>query len=119
MLFNETSENCSTDEYVEVDNAWETSEEVDVRKIDWQEKLLNECIKEVLNSETANSDLEDEDEGESQESSSSSIIALKGALLSLHDKVHLFATYNELIIFLVNVYYDPTFRELKVFLFWI
>ena len=46
----------------------------------------------MLNVETANSDLEDEDE--SQESSSSSIITPKEALLLL-DKVHLFATYNE------------------------
>ena len=42
--------------------------------------------------ETANSDLEDEDE--SQESSSSSIITPKEALLLL-DKVHLLVTYNE------------------------
>ena len=46
----------------------------------------------VLNAETANSDLEDENE--SQESSLSSIITLKEAL-SLPDKVHLLATYNE------------------------
>ena len=42
--------------------------------------------------ETANSDLEDEDE--SQESTSSSIITPKEALLLL-DKVHLLVTYNE------------------------
>ena len=29
MLFNEISENCSIDEYVEVDNTLATSEEVD------------------------------------------------------------------------------------------
>ena len=34
MLFNEISENCSIDEYVEVDNTLETSEEVDVSKLD-------------------------------------------------------------------------------------
>ena len=94
----------------------------------------------VLNAETANSDLEDENE--SQESSLSSIITLKEAL-SLPDKVHLLATYNEnndlqhsvddiittiegintrakeqaTIRFLVNVYYDTTFRELKLFFF--
>ena len=62
MLFNEISENCSIDEYVEVDNTLATSEKVDVSKIDWREKLRNECIKEVLNVETANSDFEDEDE---------------------------------------------------------
>ena len=44
--------------------------------------------------ETANSDLKDEDEDESQESSSSSIITPKEAL-SLLDKVHLFAAYDE------------------------
>ena len=37
MLFNETSKNCSIDEYVEVDNTLATSEEVDVSKIDWRE----------------------------------------------------------------------------------
>ena len=88
-LFNEISENCSIDEYVEVDNTLATSEEVDISKIDWRKKLRYECIQEVMNVETANSDLEDEDE--SQESSSSNV--------------------------LVNVYYDTTFRELKVFFF--
>ena len=92
MLFNEISENCSIDEYVEVNNTLATSEEVDVNKIDWREKLPNKHIKEVLTVETANSDLKDEDE--SQESSSSSIITPIEAL-SLLDKVHLFATYNE------------------------
>ena len=92
MLFNEISENCSIDEYVEVDNTLATSEEVDISKIDWRKKLRYECIQEVMNVETANSDLEDEDE--SQESSSSSKITPKEAL-SLLDKVHLFATYNE------------------------
>ena len=94
MLFNEISENCSIDEYVEVDNTLATSEEVDVSKIKWREKMRNECIEEVLNVETANSDLEDEDKDESRESSSSSIITPKEAL-SLLDKVDLFATYNE------------------------
>ena len=56
--------------------------------------MRNECIEELLNVETANSDSEDEDEDESQESSLSSIITPKEAL-SLLDKVHLFATYNE------------------------
>ena len=56
--------------------------------------MRNECIEEVLNVETTNSDLEYEDEVESQESSSSSIITPKKALL-LFDKAHLFATYNE------------------------
>ena len=87
-LFNEISENCSIDEYVEVDNTLATSEEVDISKIDWRKKLRYECIQEVMNVETANSDLEDEDE--SQESSSSSV--------------------------LVNVYYDTTFRELSFLL---
>ena len=54
--------------------------------------MRNESTEEVMNVETANSDLEDEDE--SQKSSSSSIITPKEAL-SLLDKVHLFATYNE------------------------
>ena len=88
-LFNEISENCSIDKYVEVDNTLATSEEVDISKIDWRKKFRYECIQEVMNVETANSDLEDEDE--SQESSSSNV--------------------------LVNVYYDTTFRELKVFFF--
>ena len=56
--------------------------------------MRNECIEEVLNVETANFDLEDEDEDESQESSSSSVITPKETL-SLFDKVHLLATYNE------------------------
>ena len=94
MLFNEITENCSIDKYVEVDNTFATSEEVDVSKIAWREKLRNECIEELLNVETANSDLEDENEDESQESSSSSKITPKETL-SLLDKVHLFATYNE------------------------
>ena len=34
MLFNEISENCSFDKYVEVDTTLATSEEVDVSKID-------------------------------------------------------------------------------------
>ena len=92
MLFSEISANYFIDEYVEVDNTLATSEEVDVNKIDWREKSPNERIKEMLNVETANSDLKDEDE--SQESSSSSIITPKEAL-SLLDKVLLFATYNE------------------------
>ena len=37
MLFNEISENCSIDEYVEVDNTLATSEEVDVSKVEWRE----------------------------------------------------------------------------------
>ena len=94
MLFIEISENCSIVEYVEVYNTLATSEEVDVSKIDWREKLRNECIEKVLNVETVNSDLEDEDEDESQESTLSSIITPKEAF-SLLDKVHLFATYNE------------------------
>ena len=53
-----------------------------------------ECIEEVQDVETANSDLEDEDKDDSQESSLSSIITPKEAL-SLLDKVHLFATFNE------------------------
>ena len=56
--------------------------------------MRNECIEEVLNMETANSNLEEEDEDESQRSNSSSIITAKEAL-ALLDKVHLFATYNE------------------------
>ena len=93
MLFNEMSENCSIDEYAEVDNALATSEEVDLSKIDWRKNLQNECIKEVLNMETTNFDLEDEDKDESQENSSSSIITPKEAM-SLLDKVYLFAIYN-------------------------
>ena len=53
-----------------------------------------ECIEEVQDVETANSDLEDEDKDDSRESSLSSIITPKEAL-SLLDKVHLFATFNE------------------------
>ena len=44
--------------------------------------------------ETASSDLKDKNEDESQERSSSSKIIPKETL-SLLDKVHLFATYNE------------------------
>ena len=44
--------------------------------------------------ETTNSDLEDEDEDELQESSLLSVITTK-ELLSLLDKVYLFATYTE------------------------
>ena len=44
--------------------------------------------------ETASSDLKDENEDDSQERSSSSKIIPKETL-SLLDKVHLFATYNE------------------------
>ena len=54
--------------------------------------MRNEYIEEVLKVETANSDLEDEDE--SQENSTSSIITPKETF-SLLDKVHLFAIYNE------------------------
>ena len=56
--------------------------------------MRNECIEEVLNMETASSNLEEEDEDGSQRSNSSSIITAKEAL-ALLDKVHLFATYNE------------------------
>ena len=94
MVFNGISENCSIDEYVDVDNTLATSEEADVNKVDWRGKLRNECIQEVLNAETANYHLEDEDEDESQESSSSSIITPTEAM-SLLDKVHLFAAYTE------------------------
>ena len=94
MLFNETSENCSIDEYFEVDNTLATSEKVDLSKIDWREKLQIECIEEVLNMETANFDLEDEYEDESQENSSLSIINPKKALSRL-DKVYLVTAYNE------------------------
>ena len=94
MLFNEVSENCSIDEYVEVHNTLTTSEEVNVNKINRREKLQSECIEEVLNMETANSDLEDEVEDESQENSPSSVITPKKTL-SLLDKVHLLTTYNE------------------------
>ena len=41
MLFNEISENCSIDEYFEVDNTLATSEKVDLSKIDWREKIAN------------------------------------------------------------------------------
>ena len=58
------------DEYVEVDNTLATSEEVDVSKINWRQKLRNECIEKVLNVETAKSDLVGEDKDESHESSS-------------------------------------------------
>ena len=85
MLFNEISENCSIDEYIEADNTSATSGEVDVSKTDWREKLQNKCIEEVLNVETANSDLEDEDK--SQESSLSSIITPTEALSLLDDIV--------------------------------
>ena len=87
MLFNEISENCSIDEYIEADNTSATSEGVDVSKTDWREKLRNECIEEALNVETANSELEDEDEDKSQESSSSSIITPTEALSLLNDIV--------------------------------
>ena len=46
MLFNEISKDCSIDEYVEVDNTLVTSEEFNISKIDWREKLQNECIEE-------------------------------------------------------------------------
>ena len=75
MLFNEISENCSIDEYVEVDNTLVTSEEVNVSKIDRREKLRNECIEEGLNVETVNSDLENE-------SSSPSILTQRGIVTS-------------------------------------
>ena len=91
ILLNEIPENCSIEECVEVDNNLATSE-VDVSKIEWREKLRNEYIEEGLKVETANSDLEDEDE--SQENSTSSIITPKETF-SLLDKVHLFAIYNE------------------------
>ena len=71
IIFNEISDNFSIDEYFEVDNTLATSEEVDVSKIGRREKLRNEYIEEVLKVETASSDLEDEDEYESQENSSS------------------------------------------------
>ena len=72
MLYNEISKNCSIGEYAEVDK----------------------CIEEVVNVETASSDLKDENEDESQERSSSSKITPKETL-SLLNKLHLFATYNE------------------------
>ena len=61
ILLNEIPKNCSIEECVEVDNNLATSEEVDVSKIEWREKLSNEYIEEVLKVETGNSDVEDED----------------------------------------------------------
>ena len=60
ILLNEIPENCSIEECVEVDNNLATSEEVDVSKIEWREKLRNEYIEEVLKVETASSDAENE-----------------------------------------------------------
>ena len=53
--------NCSSDEYIEADNNLATSEVVDVSAVDWRETLRQECLEEVTNVETINSDLEDED----------------------------------------------------------
>lgn len=76
-LFNELSENCSIDEYVEVDNTLATSEEVGVSEINWREKLRNESIEEVLNVKTVNSDIEDEDESKESICISLSVITPK------------------------------------------
>ena len=61
ILLSEIPKNCSIEECLEVDNNLATSEEVDVSKIEWREKLSNEYIEEVLKVETGNSDVEDED----------------------------------------------------------
>ena len=54
--------------------------------------MKQECLEEVINVQTTNSDLEDEDD--TNKSRSSSVITAKEAL-SLLDRVHLFDTYNE------------------------
>ena len=92
MLFNEISVNYSSDQYIEADNNLASSEEVDVSAVDWRETLRQDCLEEVTNAETINSDLEDKDD--THETSSSNVITAKEALY-LFERVYLFATISE------------------------
>ena len=69
------------EEYVDADNTLATSEEVDESEVDWRETLRQECLEEVSHVETINSDLEDEDD--TNEGSSSSVITAKEYIFSL------------------------------------
>ena len=83
----------------------------------WREALRQECLEEVTNLETINTDLEVKDN--TNETSSYNVTTAKEALSSL-DRVHLFATLNEgdrslqcAIEDIVNMVEDITIRSKK------
>lgn len=54
MLFNEISQNCPSNEYIQVDNNLVKSEEFYVSPVNWRETLQQELLEEVTNVETIN-----------------------------------------------------------------
>ena len=54
MLFNEISQNCPNNEYIQVDNNLVKSEEFYVSPVNWRETLQQELLEEVTNVETIN-----------------------------------------------------------------
>ena len=83
----------------------------------WRETLRQECLEEVTNLKTINTDLEDKNN--TNETSSYNVITAKEAL-SFLDRVHLFATLKEgdrslqcAIEDIVNMVEDITIRSKK------
>lgn len=54
MLFNEISQNCPSNKYIQVDNNLVKSEEFYVSPVNWRETLQQELLEEVTNVETIN-----------------------------------------------------------------
>ena len=54
MLFNEISQNCPSNEYIQADNNLVKSEEFYVSPVNWRETLQQELLEEVTNVETIN-----------------------------------------------------------------
>ena len=54
MLFNEISQNCPSNEYIQADNNLVKSEEFYVSPVNWRETLQQELLEDVTNVETIN-----------------------------------------------------------------
>ena len=54
MLFNEISQNCPSNEYIQADNNLVKSEEFFVSPVNWRETLQQELLEDVTNVETIN-----------------------------------------------------------------
>ena len=93
MLFNEISQNCPSNEYIQVDNNLVKSEEFYVSPVNWRETLQQELLEEVTNVETINQ-FQIEDKYCTKETSSFNVITAKEGL-PLLNIVHLFITFNE------------------------
>lgn len=52
MLFNEISQNCSSNEYIQADNNLVKSEEFYISAVNWRKTLQQELLEEVTNVET-------------------------------------------------------------------